>query len=220
MESSVFGLMLQVLLLAFVFGMFGCNFFKHFTDNRHLFINYIIHTDSIVFGAEVPKTQYAVVFDAGSSGTKLLAYKFEVQYPAGKLVLKDEIFEKDKPGLSAHSQNPEKAVASITGLLVKAKAFVPEDFRSSTPLVLKATAGLRMLPQNEADNLLKAVRDVLAKSGFLVKEDAVEIMDGVDEGLYSWFTVNILMGIREYYSLFSSINIKFILRSFGQFTLW
>lgn len=60
--------------------------------------------------------------------------------------------------------------------------------------MLKATAGLRLLKAVEAENLLNAVRDVFLQSGFLVKDDAVEIMDGIDEGIYSWFTINFLLG--------------------------
>lgn len=65
---------------------------------------------------------------------------------------------------------------------------------SKTPLVLKATAGLRLLLPAEAENLLNEVRDVFLRSGFSVKDDAVEIMDGIDEGIYSWFTINFLLG--------------------------
>lgn len=76
----------------------------------------------------------------------------------------------------------------------EAKAFVPKSLWKDTPLVLKATAGLRLLRPDQADNLLNAVRDVFLVSGFAVKDDAVEIMDGVDEGIFSWFTVNFLLG--------------------------
>lgn len=61
-------------------------------------------------------------------------------------------------------------------------------------MVLKATAGLRLLLPAEAENLLNEVRNVFLRSGFSVKDDAVEIMDGIDEGIYSWFTVNFLLG--------------------------
>lgn len=71
---------------------------------------------------------------------------------------------------------------------------MPKALWSETPLVLKATAGLRLLLPAQADNLLNAVRDVFLVSGFAVKDDAVEIMDGVDEGIFSWFTVNFLLG--------------------------
>lgn len=65
---------------------------------------------------------------------------------------------------------------------------------STTPLVLKATAGLRLLLPVEAENLLNEVRDVFLRSSFLVKDDSVEILDGIDEGIYSWFTINFLLG--------------------------
>lgn len=65
---------------------------------------------------------------------------------------------------------------------------------AATPLVLKATAGLRLLLPIEAENLLNEVRDVFLRSGFSVKDDAVEILDGIDEGIYSWFTINFLLG--------------------------
>lgn len=77
---------------------------------------------------------------------------------------------------------------------MKANEFVPLSERQSTPLVLKATAGLRLLKQEEADNLLNSVREVFKKSGYSVNNDAVEIMDGIDEGIYSWFTINFLLG--------------------------
>lgn len=82
---------------------------------------------------------------------------------------------------------------TIEALLGEAKKFVPKEYWPNTPLVLKATAGLRLLPPHEADNLLNEVRDVFLRSGFLVKDDAVEILDGVDEGIYSWFTINFLL---------------------------
>lgn len=63
---------------------------------------------------------------------------------------------------------------------------------STTPIALKATAGLRLLGQKHAEKLLYVVRKVLENSGFLADEDSVGIMDGTDEGIFSWFTVNFL----------------------------
>lgn len=81
----------------------------------------------------------------------------------------------------------------IESLLDKAKEFIPKQYWARTPLVLKATAGLRLLLPVEAENLLNEVRDVFLHSGFAVKDDAVEIMHGIDEGIYSWFTINFLL---------------------------
>lgn len=138
--------------------------------------------------------QYVAVIDAGSTGSRVSAYKFQTSQSDGRLTLKKEFFVSVKPGLSSY-QDPQKAAESIEKLLVEAKTFVPKELQPSTPLVLKATAGLRMLPPDVAQNLLNAVREVILNSGFLVAENAVEIMDGADEGIFSWLTVNILSGI-------------------------
>lgn len=59
--------------------------------------------------------------------------------------------------------------------------------------MLKATAGLRLLPGDESKKLLEAVSDLFKKSPFKTNNNSVTIMDGVDEGIYSWFTVNFLL---------------------------
>lgn len=50
--------------------------------------------------------QFAVVIDAGSTGSRVLAFEFHRGYLDGRLVLDDEIFKELKPGLSA--QTPEE----------------------------------------------------------------------------------------------------------------
>lgn len=47
---------------------------------------------------------------------------------------------------------------TIRQLLKIAKKAIPKEAWSRTPVVLKATAGLRMLPQEKANALLKEVR--------------------------------------------------------------
>lgn len=104
-----------------------------------------------------------------------------------------ELFRDAKPGLSAYVDDPQEGARRINMLLEEARKFIPKHLWPNTPLVLKATAGLRLLDPKKADDLLNAVRDMFNKSGFLVKEDSVEILGGEDEGVFSWFTVNYLM---------------------------
>lgn len=83
---------------------------------------------------------------------------------------------------------------TIANLLEDAKREIPKEYWSKTPLILKATAGLRLLPAAEAENLLNSVRELFKRTPFLTTEESVEIMDGTDEGIFSWFTVNFLLG--------------------------
>lgn len=138
--------------------------------------------------------QYAVIIDAGSTGSRVLAYKFHRSILDNKLILDTELFKERKPGLSSFADNPTKGANSIKLLLDEAKEFIPQKKWAETPLVLKATAGLRLLKAEKAENILNSIRDLFAKSEFVVDENAVEIMDGTDEGIFSWFTVNLLLG--------------------------
>ncbi|GJQ77327.1 hypothetical protein Trydic_g20745 [Trypoxylus dichotomus] len=164
-----------------------------------LYIDYIpwhLHHRAIdkvvkVFGYYEPV--HAVVIDAGSTGSRVLAFSFHKAYLDGHLILEKELFVHTKPGLSSYVDNPEAGAATIASLIEKAKDEIPKQYWSSTPLILKATAGLRLLPTEKADALLKAVKDLFDRTPFLTDNESVAIMDGTDEGIFSWFTVNFLL---------------------------
>ncbi|XP_076273539.1 ectonucleoside triphosphate diphosphohydrolase NTPase [Rhynchophorus ferrugineus] len=139
------------------------------------------------------KPVHAVVIDAGSTGSRVLAYTFHKSYLGGYLVLDKELFEYNKPGLSSFAKEPQKGADKIEVLLEKAKKEIPQEYWAKTPLILKATAGLRLLPAEQAESLLNAIRDLFKKTPFLTDDDSIEIMDGTDEGIFSWFTVNFLL---------------------------
>lgn len=159
-----------------------------YTDSFHPIV------DSIAGRLGYHEKIYTVVVDAGSTGSRVLAFEFHRGYLDGRLVLDHELFRHSKPGLSAFADEPAKGAATIERLLQDAKNFIPQEKWKLTPLVLKATAGLRLLKAEQAEGLLQACRDLFAHSGFLVNENSVEIMDGTDEGIFSWFTINFLLG--------------------------
>uniref|UniRef100_UPI00358F56EE nucleoside diphosphate phosphatase ENTPD5 n=1 Tax=Myxine glutinosa TaxID=7769 RepID=UPI00358F56EE len=137
---------------------------------------------------------YSVMFDAGSTGTRVHIFKF-TQTNAAKLPqLAWEVFHSVKPGLSAYADHPEESVASVDSLLEVAKSSVPENHWRKTPVVLKATAGLRLLPESKSDALLQQMKKLFDYCPFNLPEDGIAIMDGIDEGIFSWMTINFLKG--------------------------
>ena len=80
-------------------------------------------------------------------------------------------------------------------LINAAKERIPEKYWSKTPITLKATAGLRLLPQEQSDAIITEVKKVLENSGFQPDdaEKLIEIMNPMEEGLFAWFTVNYLL---------------------------
>ncbi|XP_047600181.1 ectonucleoside triphosphate diphosphohydrolase 6 isoform X4 [Lutra lutra] len=88
---------------------------------------------------------YGIMFDAGSTGTRVHIFQFSRQ-PGETPTLTHETFKALKPGLSAYADDVEK------------------------------------------------VKEVFKASPFLVGDDCVSIMNGTDEGVSAWITVNFLTG--------------------------
>ncbi|KAJ0027099.1 hypothetical protein NQD34_018099 [Periophthalmus magnuspinnatus] len=127
------------------------------------------------------RIHYAVMFDAGSTGTRIHVYTF-IQSDTDKLpILDNEMFQSIKPGLSAYVNSPEMAGHTVRMLLKVAKQTVPRVEWKRTPVILRATAGLRLLPKQRAHALLDQVQHVFDESPFLVPDDSVSIMDGTNE---------------------------------------
>lgn len=97
---------------------------------------------------------YGIMFDAGSTGTRIHVYTFVQKIPGQLPVLEGEIFHSVKPGLSAFVEQPKQGAETVQGLLEVAKDSIPRSHWKRTPVVLKATAGLRLLPEQKAQALL------------------------------------------------------------------
>lgn len=67
-------------------------------------------------------------------------------------------------------------------MLDKAKIAVPASEQRSTPLVLKATAGLRLLPNNAQNQILHEIQNTFSQYPFKSNNSSVSIMKGKDEG--------------------------------------
>ncbi|XP_074541255.1 ectonucleoside triphosphate diphosphohydrolase 5 isoform X2 [Halichoeres trimaculatus] len=139
---------------------------------------------------------YAVMFDAGSTGTRIHVYTF-IQGDSELPVLDNEMFHSIKPGLSAYADAPEMAAHTVRMLLKVAKKTVPRLEWKRTPVILRATAGLRLLAAEKARALLEQVQHVFDESPFLVPDNSVSIMNGTNEGILAWISLNFLTGHLE-----------------------
>ncbi|KAI9508751.1 nucleoside phosphatase family-domain-containing protein [Russula earlei] len=141
----------------------------------------------------MPLVQYALMIDAGSTGSRIHVYKFHHCGPSP--VYEYETFVQKQPGLSAYAGRPDDAAQSLDSLLDVAMRTVPEALRRCTPVAVKATAGLRLLGASQSADILDAVRRRLSTAyPFpLESRDPVAIMDGRDEGVFAWVTANYLM---------------------------
>ena len=140
--------------------------------------------------------RHVVVFDAGSTGNRVHVFEFENTRDGTPPRLVDEVFHAEKPGFKEMAKDPHAAAALLDPLVATAMKSVPKRARKHTPLTLRATAGLRLLPEGPAaaTAIMDEVRRKLAKTGFDVPNNHVSILGGSDEGLYGWMAVNYLLG--------------------------
>ncbi|THH32440.1 hypothetical protein EUX98_g1781 [Antrodiella citrinella] len=145
------------------------------------------------FKPDLPLVQYALMIDAGSTGSRIHIYKFN--NCGASPSYEYEVFKQTKPGLSKYEGRPLEAAQSLDELLDEAVRVIPVSLRACTPVAVKATAGLRLLGATQSEEILEAVRHRLhEKYPFNLKDkDGVVIMDGSDEGVYAWITANYLL---------------------------
>ena len=106
--------------------------------------------------------------------------------------------EKTKPGISTFGAKPDRVGPDhLEALFEKARKIVPTHEAENTPLFLLATAGVRLLPEDQRNGLLNEVCSYAqSKTRFLLPDCSihVRVIPGEVEGLYGWVAANYLLG--------------------------
>ncbi|XP_014779838.1 ectonucleoside triphosphate diphosphohydrolase 1 [Octopus bimaculoides] len=157
-------------------------------------------TVSIIWQEGKSHIKYSLVFDAGSSHTEIFIFTWEGSKTNGTAVVRQTNHLRTKAkGIHHFSADPSLAGESMKPYLDFARKHVPESKTSTTAVYLGATAGMRILSmtnKSASDAILASIRDVFKSSKFLfVKpEHQVRILNGSEEGIFSWITANYLKG--------------------------
>ncbi len=144
---------------------------------------------------ELTKTasQYILMVDAGSTGSRLYVYKTDPaaarknHIPAITLIDKLKV----KPGLSEWASQPKEGAVKLNQLLDFAKKIVPADQQKQTPIYVMATAGMRLKSKAARDRTMRDVAHMIKADGSFDFKEAM-VISGQYEGLYAWLALNFL----------------------------
>ncbi|CAF1034862.1 unnamed protein product [Rotaria sordida] len=153
---------------------------------------------------------YVLVLDAGSTGTRIHVYKFRSSTDNENddtFVLRSEVFKEYKPGLSSFADQVYKAEEQINDLLKIADKEVSRFKHRNTPLVLRATAGLRLLNETKQKLLLDSVSNTFNKYGFYRPKMDIAVMNETEEGIDAWLTLVYLKGEQFYASRIAALDL-------------
>ncbi|KAK5730744.1 Golgi apyrase [Elasticomyces elasticus] len=156
------------------------------------------------------KHRYGVILDAGSSGSRVYIYRWlnaqaaRANGGAQDLASLPEIKTKKKwnkkvhPGISTFGPKPELVGPDHLKELVEfAQEIIPKDEVENTPIFLLATAGMRLLPDDQRAAVLENVCSYFQRTTNFQLPDCglhVQVIPGETEGLYGWIAANYLLG--------------------------
>lgn len=168
--------------------------------NNSGIIAILINFMFILVTANVQSKSYAVVIDAGSSGSRVRVYHWNTITHENEIPNIEEICNhKIKPGISDLSDDYEQLEKHITDLIDYANNEVPEEKAEHTPLYLMATAGMRLLNEEKAKNTMDKIDSFFKEltNPFHYESPNTRILSGEEEGAYAWIAVNYLSGFFE-----------------------
>ncbi|KFZ69456.1 Ectonucleoside triphosphate diphosphohydrolase 8, partial [Podiceps cristatus] len=149
-----------------------------------------------------PTVKYGMVFDAGSSHTSLFVYEWDSDKENDTGVVSQTLScDVQGQGISSYANDPPKAGDSLRECLDEALKAVPAAKQRDAPAYLGATAGMRLLREQNssaADRVLAEVAKTMQE--YPVAFKGAQILTGEEEGAYGWITINYLLGSFTKYS--------------------
>jgi len=173
----------------------------------HLFISVTLILGSSTQTSAEDSVNYAVVMDAGSSGTRAYLYSWPRHSGDPHQLLRispllmdgEPMVKKVSPGLSSMGETPDNAFEYIRPLLMFASENIPRHKHKETPLYILATAGMRLLEKEAQEAVLSNLRKGISENfEFYFPDGHLEIISGKQEGIYQWLAINYVLGKFEH----------------------
>lgn len=135
---------------------------------------------------ECQKNHCLAVVDAGSTGSRVHIYSYELDNTNTPINISEKWSRKIKPGFATLDANQAAIDNYLTALFTGA----PE---SSLPVYFYSTAGMRLLPQPKQQQMYGYLQHWFGNQSQWQLQTAKTIT-GNEEGLYGWLSVNYQLG--------------------------
>ena len=154
---------------------------------------------SLLLSLSLSKTKYAIMMDAGSSGTRAYVYTWEtttgipdVQPAANK---SSQWIIKAPVRLADAAADPSAIAKIFQPIIEYTEARIPKQYIPHTHVYVYATAGMRLLTAPDRERVIEMAFNYLStKSNYVIKRQNIKVIDGIEEGVYGWLSVNHLQG--------------------------
>jgi GDA1/CD39 (nucleoside phosphatase) family len=147
---------------------------------------------------------HGMIIDAGSGGSRMHVYQWEprlfetlpppISYPESKNAWTGRF----SPGLSTYATHPQDVREHLQPLIDFAKEVLADQKENwwKFPIYLKATGGMRQLPVQQRQAIMKYVREYFydAACPFYFEFDFARVISGEEEGIYGWAAINFIKG--------------------------
>lgn len=155
-------------------------------------------------------SQFSIVLDCGSTGTRVYVYEWVPNDGKGQgslpMVLrpfpqgtdgrsgqqKGRAYHRmeTEPGFDKLLHNESGLRLAMEPLLQWAEKQIPAHAHRNSPLFLLATAGLRRMPTSDSEWILDKAWSILEESPFMCRRNWVRIITGVEEAYFGWVALN------------------------------
>lgn len=147
--------------------------------------------------AAVLGDDYALVIDAGSTGSRSFVFKYELDESNVRIISSIKGV-KVTPGLSSFVDATQDSIKEyILPMFYTALKIIPQDKHNTTVVYMKGTAGMRLLSRSDQSKLWKTAYDCLYNHEdvpFIINSNNFGTIEGYDEAYYAVLASNYIAG--------------------------
>jgi len=167
----------------------------------HFELPQVLDSREVKEGPEPKAQTYGVIVDCGSSGTRAHLYHWDTEIDFSLQMLHDiepvrephtnkPLTHKVSPGLSSlvdtSREQRHEYIKPLMEFITKA---IPASRHKYTGVYFMATAGMRLLDEEDRDSIMNDIRQFVSDSYNFAKVKT-SVISGTDEGMYQWISIN------------------------------